>query len=105
MIELDLARMRAEAVLVLKMYPVLAPGDWRRRFDYFLRLPKLAADVLALLGRVEELEYKNSALSWLLGEGGGEIPFRLPDAMEQLRARVAELEAQLIAARAEQVTR
>jgi len=68
-------------------------------------LERLGGDLLALLGRVEELEYKNSALSWLLGEGGGEIPFRLPDAMEQLRARVAELEAQLIAARAEQVTR
>jgi len=73
--------------------------------DSLQLIDKLAADVLALLGRVEELEYKNSALSWLLGEGGGEIPFRLPDAMEQLRARVAELEAQLIAARAEQVTR
>ena len=56
MTTLDLARMRAEAVLVSKMYPVLAPGDWRRRYDYFLRLPKLAADVLALLGRVAELE-------------------------------------------------
>ena len=68
-------------------------------------VPALAADVLALLGRVEELEYNNSALSWLLSECGGMIPFRLPDAMEQLRARVAELKAQLIAARAEQVTR
>ena len=56
MTTLDLARMRDEAVLALKIYPVLAPGAYRHRFDYLLRLPKLAADVLALLGRVAELE-------------------------------------------------
>jgi len=56
MIELDLARMRAEAVLVSKIYPKPKPGSPDSHRDYYNRLPKLAADVLALLGRVAELE-------------------------------------------------